>query len=260
MTVLDRFHLDGRRAFVTGGSRGLGFAMAKALAEAGADIVLSGRDAASLEKAADAIRPTGRHCATLQGDMSTPETCEALVERVCREHGPIDILINNIGGRRDPTPVVEMTTERWRELVELNLTTTFVCTRIVGKAMIERGQGGRIINIASINAFVAGQNIGGRHYEAAKAAVLQFTRATAADWAPHGITLNAICPGVFMTEANQRWARERPEVIDGIVERTPMKMTGEPEDLGPLAVYLASDASRFMTGAALVIDGGYTLW
>jgi len=260
MTVLDRFDLSGRRAFVTGGSRGLGFAMARALAEAGADIVLSGRDAASLAEAARAIEATGRQCATVESDMSTPEGAEQAAAQALAEHEPIDILINNIGGRRDPTPVAEMTTERWRQLVDLNLTTTFVCTRIIGKAMLERGRGGRIINIASINAFVAGQNIGGRHYETAKAGVLQFTRATAADWAPFGITVNAICPGVFMTEANQRWAREKPEVIDGIVERTPMKKTGEPEDLGPLALYLASDASRFMTGAALVIDGGYTLW
>jgi NAD(P)-dependent dehydrogenase (short-subunit alcohol dehydrogenase family) len=126
--------------------------------------------------------------------------------------------------------------------------------------MVRRGRGGRIINIASINAFVAGRGIGGRHYETAKAAIVQFTRAAAADWAPYGVTVNAICPGLFMTEPNQRWARERPEVIAGIRERTPMQTFGAPEDLGPLAVYLASDAARFMTGAALVIDGGYTLW
>jgi NAD(P)-dependent dehydrogenase (short-subunit alcohol dehydrogenase family) len=143
--------------------------------------------------------------------------------------------------------------------MDLNLTSTFACTKVIGGAMVGRG-GGRIINIASINAQVAGRNIGGRHYEAAKAAVVQLTRATAADWAPYGVTANAICPGVFMTEPNQRWARERPEVIEGIAERTPMGITGAPEDIGPLAVYLASDASRFMTGAVLVIDGGYTLW
>ena len=169
-------------------------------------------------------------------------------------------LINNIGGRRDPTPIHDMPVERWRELVDLNLTSTFICTKIIGGAMVDRGEGGRVINMASINAFVAGQNIGGRHYETAKGAVVQLTRATAADWAPYGVTVNAICPGVFMTEPNLRWARERPEVINGIKDRTPMGSFGEPKDLGPLAVYLASDASRFMTGAALIIDGGYTLW
>lgn len=260
MTVLDRFNLAGKRALVTGGSRGLGRAMATALAEAGADLVIAGRDASSLAEARAGLGATGRDVRTVQADLALPATCEATIAAILGEHGPIDILINNIGGRRDPAPLTEMSTARWQELIDLNLTSTFICTRLVGAAMLERGQGGRIINIASINAFVAGQNIGGRHYETAKAAVLQFTRAVAADWAPFGVTVNAICPGVFMTEANERWAREKPEVIEGVVARTPMGITGDPRDLGPLALYLASDASRFMTGAALVIDGGYTLW
>jgi NAD(P)-dependent dehydrogenase (short-subunit alcohol dehydrogenase family) len=260
MGVLDRFRLDGRRLFITGGSRGLGREMALAIADAGADVVLTGRDAASLEQTAADIRGLGRQVVTLQADMGDPEVCERACAEALERHGPIDILINNVGGRRDPTATQDMPLARWRELVDLNLTSTFVCTKLIGGAMLARGQGGRIINIASINAFVAGRDIGGRHYEASKAAVLQLTRAVAADWAPHGITVNAICPGVFMTEANQRWQRERPEVIEGIAGRTPMQETGRPEDLGPLAVYLASDASRFMTGAALVIDGGYTLW
>lgn len=260
MSVLDRFRLDGRRLLITGGSRGLGREMALAIADAGADVALTGRDAASLERTAADIRLLGRQAWPIQADMSAPAACEAACEGALAAHGPFDILINNIGGRRDPTPIRAMALERWRELVDLNLTSTLVGTKIIGAAMIERGQGGRIINIASINAFVAGRNIGGRHYETAKAAVVQLTRATAADWAPYGVTVNAICPGVFMTEPNQRWARERPEVIDGIRDRTPMATFGQPEDLGPLAVYLASDASRFMTGAALIIDGGYTLW
>ena len=260
MSVLDRFRLNGRRLFITGGSRGLGREMALAIADAGADVALTGRDAASLERTAADIHALGRQAWPIQADMSEPAACEAVCRRALAEHGPFDILINNVGGRRDSTSIREMPVERWRELVDLNLTSTFVCTKFIGGAMVERGQGGRVINMASINAFVAGQNIGGRHYEAAKAAIVQLTRATAADWAPHGVTVNAICPGAFMTEPNQRWARERPEAINGIKERTPMAAFGQPEDLGPLAVYLASDASRFMTGAALVIDGGYTLW
>ena len=125
--------------------------------------------------------------------------------------------------------------------------------------MISRGKGGRVINIASINAFVAGRLIRGRHYETAKAAIVQFTRATAVDWAEHRITVNAICPGGFMTEPNIRWSKLHPEVVANFRQQIPMGDYGQPEDLGPLAVYLASDASRYMTGAALVIDGGYTL-
>src|SRR5690606_29915269 len=110
------------------------------------------------------------------------------------------------------------------------------------------------------NALVAGRHIGGRTYETSKAAVVQFTKTVAADWAQHNITANVICPGGFMTEPNQRWAREVPEVIEKFRQQVPMGDHGQPEDLGPLAVYLASDAARYMTGAALVIDGGYTLW
>ena len=117
-----------------------------------------------------------------------------------------------------------------------------------------------MINIASINSMVAGRQIRGRHYETTKAAVVQFTRATAADWAPHQVTVNAICPGGFMTEPNLRWSQEHPDVIEAFKANIPSGDFGQPEDLGPLAVYLASDASRYMTGAALVIDGGYTLW
>ena len=259
MGVLDRFRLDGKRLFIAGGSRGLGREMALAIADAGADVVLTGRDQRSLEQTAADIHALGRNAWAIQADMGEPSASEAACTKALEDHGPFDILINNVGGRRDPTPVQDMPVETWRSLVDLNLTSTFICTKIIGGAMAA-GKGGRVINIASINAFVAGRNIGGRHYESAKAAIVQFTRATAADWAPHGVTVNAICPGVFMTEPNQRWAHERPEVIDGIKERTPMATFGEPEDLGPLAVYLASDASRFMTGAALVIDGGYTLW
>jgi NAD(P)-dependent dehydrogenase (short-subunit alcohol dehydrogenase family) len=260
MSVLDRFRLDGKRLFITGGSRGLGRAMALAIADAGADVVLTGRDPDSLERTAENIRGLGRHAWTLQADLADPVTCETICEQALAQHDPFDILINNVGGRRDPAPLQDMPLVQWRALVDLNLTSAFICSKAIGGAMVRRGQGGRVINIASINAFVAGRGIGGRHYEAAKAAVVQLTRAAAADWAPHGVTVNAICPGLFMTEPNQRWARERPEMIEGIRERTPMQTFGAPEDLGPLAVYLASDAARFMTGAARVIDGGYTLW
>ena len=126
--------------------------------------------------------------------------------------------------------------------------------------MIKRGEGGRIINIASISGMVANRGIGGRSYETAKAAVMHLTRSAAADWAPHRITVNAICPGGFMTAPNIRWSHDAPEMIAGFRQQIPCGDFGQPEDLGPLAVYLASDASRYVTGSAVVIDGGYTLW
>jgi gluconate 5-dehydrogenase len=260
VSVLDRFRLTGKRLFITGGSRGLGREMALACADAGADVVLVGRDPDTLEKTAAEIRSLGRVALALQADVSKPDECEAACRQARAEFGPIDILINNAGGRRVNVPVQDEPLDTWRELVDLNLTSVFLCTKLIGGAMVERGAGGRVINVASINALVAGRKIGGRHYETAKAAVVQFTRAVAADWAPYGVTVNAILPGGFMTDPNKRWRELHPEVIEEFQRQIPMGRFGDPEDLGPLAVYLASDASRYMTGAALVIDGGYTLW
>jgi gluconate 5-dehydrogenase len=135
-----------------------------------------------------------------------------------------------------------------------------LATKIIGAAMLERAQGGRIINIASISALIANRGIGGRHYETAKAAVLHFTRCAAADWAPHGITVNAICPGLFMTDVNRQWNEKHPEVIQSFVANIPMGRPGNPPEIGPLAVFLASPAAAYVTGASYVIDGGYTLW
>ena len=259
MSIFERFRLTGKRLFITGGSRGLGREMALALADAGADVVLVGRDVPSLEQTAADLRALGRQASIIQADVGVPAECE----KACKAGlalGPIDILINNVGGRRENIATQDMPLDKWRELMDLNLTSAFLCTKLIGKAMIDRDQGGRIINICSINSLVAGRGIAGRHYETAKGALLQFTRATAVDWAPHRITVNAILPGGFMTEPNQRWSKLHPEVIDTFRAQIPLGEFGQPEDLGPLALYLASDASRYMTGAALVIDGGYTLW
>ncbi len=259
-TTLDLFRLDGRRALVTGASRGLGRCMALALADAGADVVITGRTQETLDAAAREIRGRGRQAWTVRADMGQPVRCEAACREILRDHGPIDILINNVGNRVGGHPIVEETADTWREVLDLNLTSCAVATRIVGKAMLDRAAGGRIINIASISAVVANRGIGGRGYETAKAAVMHFTRCAAVDWAPHGVTVNAICPGLFMTDTNREWNARRPEVIAESVKHIPMGRAGEPEEIGPLAVYLASPASAYVTGAAFVIDGGYTSW
>lgn len=234
--------------------------MALAIAEAGADVLLTGRDPESLKATVEEIRALGREAEGWCADMGDPEQCEQACRRALADQGPIDLLINNVGGRLVNVPVAEQSLEDWQRILDLNLTSTFLCTRLIGGEMVRRGGGGRVINIASISGLVANRGIGGRSYETAKAAVIQFTRATAADWAPHGVTVNAICPGGFFTAPNQRWAREHPEVIEEFLKAIPMGRFGDPSDIGPLAVYLASDASRYMTGASLVIDGGYTLW
>jgi gluconate 5-dehydrogenase len=196
----------------------------------------------------------------VQADMGVPAECQAALERALTEMGPIDILINNVGNREVSVPIATEPLDVWQKSIDLNLTSCFLGTKIIGQAMLERGQGGRIINIASISALIANRGIGGRDYETGKAAVLHFTRCTAVDWAPHGITVNAICPGLFMTDKNREWNERRPDVIDAFVKNVPMERPGEPDEIGPLAVFLASPASAYVTGAAFVIDGGYTAW
>lgn len=259
MNVLDSFRLDGKRACVTGGSRGLGFAMARGLAEAGADLILVGRELASLERARDDLATTGRQVEILAVDVGSPIPSEAGAQRVVDDWGPVDILVNNVGGRRIDVPTENLATADWQRIIDLNLTSAFVWSKLVGGSMLTRGWG-RVINVASISGLIANRGIAGRSYETAKAALLSFTRALATDWAPRGVTVNAIAPGGFLTEPNQIWFKERPELRQTFEQMIPMGRFGEPDELAPLAVYLASDASRYMTGATLVIDGGYTLW
>jgi NAD(P)-dependent dehydrogenase (short-subunit alcohol dehydrogenase family) len=260
MGILDRFRLDGKRLLITGGTRGLGREMALAIAEAGADVVLIARGREGLDAAADEIRRLGRQAFDIEADVSQLDACQAACERALGDFGPIDILINNVGGRRYSDPTDQLPLQKWEEILRLNLTSTFLCTKIIGGQMLARGRGGRIINIASMSGLIVNRGIGGRTYETAKAAVIHFTRATAADWAPRGVTVNAICPGFFMTDPNQRWATEHPKLFEMYKDQIPLGDFGQAEDLGPLAVYLASDAARYITGAAITIDGGYTLW
>jgi gluconate 5-dehydrogenase len=260
MGVLDRFRLDGKRCFLTGGSRGLGREMALALAEAGADLILVGRDRPALEATVADVERRGRSAVPIQADVSQPLEAERACRTALERHGPVHILVNNVGGRRIDTATEDLELEQWQEIVDLNLTSTFICTKLIGGAMVRRGQGGRIINVASVSGLVATRGIGGRSYETSKAAVIHFTRAVAADWAPHRVTVNAIAPGAFLTEPNVRWSRLNPAMMETLRAQIPIGELGRPEDVGPLAVYLASDAARYMTGAVLVIDGGYTAW
>ncbi len=254
MPVLDLFRLDGKRALITGGSRGLGLEMAKALSEAGAEVIITGSSEANLLKAREEWPFT-----TIQADLSKPEEAERLCEVLLRDHPPVDILINNVGGRRINTPTEDLALKDWQRIIDLNLTQAFILTKRLGGAMIPR-KWGRIINIASINALWPGKAMRGRSYEASKGALAMFTKAVAADWAVHGITVNAIAPGPFLTDANRRWIGEKPEFEAEVAASIPVGRWGRPEEIGPLALYLASEASSFMTGSVLVLDGEKLLW
>ncbi|VTS03942.1 SDR family NAD(P)-dependent oxidoreductase [Tuwongella immobilis] len=260
MDVFASFRLDGRRACITGGSRGLGRAMAQALAEAGADLVLIGREAESLQTAQSELSALGRRVDTIVGDLGQVDEAQRVGELLARDFGPLDILVNNVGGRRLNIPTEEMSLADWNSLIQLNLTSVYQMCQHVGRMMIQRGQGGSIINVASIAGIIVSKGIFGRHYETAKAAVMSLTRSLAVDWARYHIRVNAIAPGLFLTDPNRKWFREKPELQETFTSGIPMGRAGEPKEIGPLALYLASDASNYMTGATLVLDGGYTLW
>ncbi len=244
LLVLDWFLLARSAMRDTGNeSRGWAADMANGCAEAGADLVLVGRDEQNLRQAAAELSAPERSVVVLAADLSSPEEAERLCDRALTEAGPIDILINNVGGRRENIPTVDAASD----LACLDLVSSSFRVQAFGAAMLPR-KWGRIINVASISGQVAVRGIAGRHYETAKAALVGFTKAVAADWAAQGITVNAIAPGGFMTDANRRWFRERPEFIKEFETQIPLGRLGEPEEIGPLAVYLASEASRYMTG------------
>lgn len=256
MSLQQWFGLEDRQALVTGASRGLGRGMALALAKAGADVVITGRTEESLAKTADEIGALGGRVGTLVADMHDGPSTAAACEEILNRFGRIDILVNNIGNRVTSDPIETEPLETWDSMINFNVSTCYAATQVIGREMIARGQGGRIINIASTAGLRVIGRIGGRYYETGKAAVLQFTRCTAVDWGRYGITANAICPGLFMTDTNLGWQEKKPDLIQDLVSSIPVGRAGIPEEIGPLAVFLASPAASFINGASFVIDGG----
>jgi NAD(P)-dependent dehydrogenase (short-subunit alcohol dehydrogenase family) len=250
---LDKFRLDGQCALVTGGSKGLGRAMARALASAGAAVVLASRNLSEAEEAAEEIARLGHGTLGLEADTTDREAVQEMVRRAEETFGKIDILINNAGiNIRRPT--LEVEDADWDPVIDINVKGVLVCAQAVAPGMIERKYG-RIINMGSI---MSGVSIGGRAaYAASKHAVLGLTRTLALEWAPHGVTVNCLCPGPFETPMNRPLMND-PPAYQAFLSKIPMGRWGQPEELDGAALFLASPASSFVTGTTLYVDGGWT--
>ncbi|MBX3642346.1 MAG: glucose 1-dehydrogenase [Rubrivivax sp.] len=252
-SVLKQFDLSGRLALVTGSSAGIGLALAQGLAGAGAAVVLNGRRADKLDEAAAALRAQGATVHAMPFDVGDAAAVAAAVARIEAEIGEIDILINNAGMQRR-APLQDFAQDDWRELMRTNLDSVFIVGQAVARHMIPRGRG-KIVNICSVQSELGRPGIA--PYTASKGAVKMLTKGMAIDWGPYGLQVNGLGPGYFKTELNQALV-DNPEFSAWLIGRTPSRRWGDVEDLVGAAVFLASDASRFVNGHILYVDGGVT--
>ncbi|ROZ69638.1 glucose 1-dehydrogenase [Ramlibacter sp. WS9] len=251
--VLQKFDLTGRTALITGSSSGIGHALAVGLAGAGARIVLNGRDAAKLERAAEKLRAEGANVVAMPFDVTDGAAVTAAIAKIEAEIGAIDILVNNAGMQRR-APLEQFEEAHWHELMKTNVDSVFLVGQAVARQMIPRGRG-KIINICSVQSELGRPNIA--PYAASKGAVKMLTKGMAIDWGPHGIQVNGLGPGYFKTELNEALVNN-PEFSGWLVNRTPSRRWGDLDDLVGAAVFLASEASNFVNGHILYVDGGVT--
>ena len=257
MHVMSMFDLSGEKALITGGGQGLGREMAIALAEAGADVAVAQRRVEIAEKTAEEIRRLGRDSIALPVDVSKPGDVQRMVAAVKEKFGKIDILINNAGiGGKSP-PVLDVSEAEWDRMMNIHLKGTMLCSQTVGREMVKEKKG-TIINMSSISGFIVNQPQDQASYNTAKAAIAHFTKSLAMEWVGHNIRVNAIAPGYFKTPMTA--ASLASERAQKWLELTPMGRVGEPHEIKGLALFLASNASSYITGSVILIDGGYTCW
>lgn len=252
---MDMFDLSQKVAIITGGNQGIGFAIAKGLATAGATVIIANRRLAEGERAAESLRKEGLDAIAVPTDVTSRSSIEALVSSVISKFSKIDILVNN-AGLMIRKPVEEITEEDWDSVMNTNLKGIFFCSQIVGQEMV-RGGKGRIINISSVRS----QKIASNRsvYAISKAGVSNLTRVFAYEWGKHNITVNAIAPGTIITDFNRKHFEDHPDELAEIVRSTPRGRAGDPLDCVSAALFLASDASGFVTGHILFADGGTTI-
>jgi NAD(P)-dependent dehydrogenase (short-subunit alcohol dehydrogenase family) len=246
-----KLDLNGKSAVVIGGTSGIGRAIALGLAEAGADVAPTSRRADQVESTAREIEALGRRSLRATSDVTDRASLQGVLDAAVKNFGKVDILVNS-AGRTKKAPTLDFSEQDWNDILETNLTGILRACQIFGPHMMERRYG-RIINIASIGSFLGMLQVSA--YSASKAAVASLTQSLAIEWAPHGICVNAIAPGVFPTALNQKLLEGTPRGNEWLM-RTPMKRSGKVEELAGAAIYLASDAASYTTGSVLVVDGG----
>ncbi len=250
------FDLEGKVAIVTGGNRGIGYAIAGGLAQTGAAVVIANRNAETGQKAAEAIKGQGFTAASVTTDVSKKSSVENLAVTVMKDFNRIDILVNS-AGVIDRGPVEDFTEAQYDYIMDINLKGLFFCCQVIGREMIRQSRG-KIINISSNVSEViqAGRVV----YAASKAGVSHLTRGLALEWAKHNINVNAVGPGPTITELNRKYFEENPADLQERIDSIPMARVGKPPDMIGAAIFLASDASDYVTGQTLLVDGGSTLW
>jgi NAD(P)-dependent dehydrogenase (short-subunit alcohol dehydrogenase family) len=246
------FDLTDKVAIITGGGTGIGRAIATEFARAGADSTIASRNLDNLEKVADEVKSMGRRCLPIATDVRIPEQVDNMVQKTVDEFGRIDIMVNNAGASF-LCPVEDMSPNGWDAIININLKGTFLCSKAAGKVMIQQ-EAGKIINITSV-AGIDGSPLMS-HYGAAKAGVVDFTKSLAMEWAKHNIMVNAIAPGLIETEGVKVQMELDPEGVKETLERVPLGRYGQPEEIAYVVVFLASEASSFITGETLVAKGG----
>jgi NAD(P)-dependent dehydrogenase (short-subunit alcohol dehydrogenase family) len=257
MKILERFSLKDKVSIMTGGARGLGKAMAESLAQAGSHVVIIDLDLEAAQLTADGLASEGVRTLALRGDVTNAGEVDQMVNEVLSRFGQIDVLFNN-AGIAQWVNAEEMRLEDWNRMMSVNLDSVFIVSKAVGKVMI-RQQRGSIINTSSMSGLVVNTPQCQAAYNVSKAGVIMLTKSLAYEWAKHNVRVNTIAPGYMETEMIDQFRAEHKEKIDLWTKLTPMNRMGRPFELGGLAVYLASDASSYVTGAVCLVDGGYSI-
>ena len=255
---LERFSLKGRVAVVTGGGQGIGLACVEALAEAGAHVVIADRNLAAAAEGQAAMAAKGYAVDTIGMDVTKPHEVDAAAASVLKARGRIDVLVCNAGVARSDTPAEAIADAHWLEVVDVNLNGVFWCCRAFGRAMLAAGRGS-IVTIGSMSGLVVNKPQPQASYNASKAAVHHLTKSLAAEWAPHGVRVNAVAPTYVNTPMTALAMQNKP-MFDVWMDGTPMRRVGEPDEIAAVVLFLASDAASLMTGSIVLADGGYTCW